>query len=236
VVNPILVALDFSTGDEAMTLAESVEPHVGGFKVGLELIMGDGPTVVERIVSLGKPVFCDVKLHDIPNTVEAAARQLGRLGVRWITVHAAGGEAMMRAAVGGLVETAPGPAGVLAVTVLTSLSADDLPTIGVPSDPRTQVTRLAALADASGVEGVVCSVAEVEAVAASAPRLVTVTPGIRPGGADPGDQARVATPASAITAGADLLVVGRPITRAPDPVASARAIAAEATAHHDRGR
>jgi orotidine-5'-phosphate decarboxylase len=235
-VNPVLVALDFPTGDEAMTLAELVEPHVGGFKVGLELIMGEGPTVIERVVSLGKPVFCDVKLHDIPNTVAAAACQLGRLGVRWMTVHAAGGEAMMRAAVEGLAETTPGPAGVLAVTVLTSLSAGDLPKIGVPSDPRGQVIRLAELADAAGVEGVVCSVAEVEAVAESVPRLVRVTPGIRPGGADPGDQARVATPRRAIAAGADVLVVGRPITRAPDPVATARAIAAEATGGHDRGR
>lgn len=227
-VNPVIVALDFPTGSEADRMARRVAPHVGGFKVGLELIMSEGPRVLSEIVALGRPVFCDVKLHDIPNTVGAAARQLGRLGVRWITVHAAGGQSMMRAAVEGLSETARDDAGVLAVTVLTSMSRDDLAEVGMGSHVGGQVARLAGIADRCGVEGIVCSVSEVREAAMAAPRLTRVTPGIRPKGAAPGDQARVATPRLAIDAGAALLVVGRPITRASDPARAAQAIADEA--------
>jgi orotidine-5'-phosphate decarboxylase len=227
VVNPILVALDFPTSVEAERMARLVDPHVGGFKVGLELVTGQGPEAIRRIVQLGKPVFCDVKLHDIPNTVGAAARQLGRLGVRWLTVHASGGVAMVEAAVEGLAASSEGEAGVLAVTVLTSLGSNDLEAMGMHADPRAQVRRLAAVAQAAGAEGVVCSVAEVRAVAISAPSLTKVTPGIRPAGSVLGDQARVATPRIAIEAGADWIVVGRPVTRAADPAAAARAIAEE---------
>lgn len=226
VTNPVLVALDLPTAEEAVRMARSLAPHVGGFKVGLELLMGPGPAVVAAVAELGKPVFCDAKLHDIPNTVEHAARQVGRLGARWLTVHAGGGEAMLRAAVEGLA-SAGNEAGILAVTVLTSLDAAALSSTGVTGSPGKQVARLARLAASAGVEGVVCSVKELGDVAQVAPDLVKVTPGVRPPGADAGDQARVATPQEAMARGADLLVIGRPITRAPDPVAAAAAIAAE---------
>jgi orotidine-5'-phosphate decarboxylase len=224
--NPILVALDVASAEQAVRLAKTLAPHVGGFKVGLELLMGPGPAVVSAVAELGLPVFCDAKLHDIPNTVEHAARQVGRMGARWLTVHASGGEPMMRAAVEGLADgSGARPSGVLAVTVLTSLDAATLTSTGVSGSPGRQVARLARLAAAAGVEGVVCSVKELGDVAQVAPNLVKVTPGVRPVGADAGDQARVATPAEAIERGADLLVIGRPITRAADPVAAAIEIA-----------
>ncbi len=225
--SPILVALDLPSAEEAVRMARSLAPHVGGFKVGLELLMGPGPAVVAAVAELGKPVFCDAKLHDIPNTVEHAARQVGRLGARWLTVHAGGGEAMMTAAVTGFSAGAGGrEVGILAVTVLTSLDAAALTSTGVGATPGRQVARLAKLAANAGVEGVVCSVKELGDVAQVAPHLLKVTPGVRPVGADVGDQARVATPEEAIARGADLLVIGRPITRAADPVAAAAEIAA----------
>lgn len=225
VSNPILVALDVPSAEQAVRLARTLVPHVGGFKVGLELLMGPGPAVVAAVAELGLPVFCDAKLHDIPNTVEQAARQVGRLGARWLTVHAGGGRPMMEAAVEGLAAGAGGaPCGVLAVTVLTSLDASMLAGIGVTGSPGRQVARLAKLAAVAGVEGVVCSVKELGDVAQVAPALVKVTPGVRPVGADAGDQARVATPVEAMRRGADLLVIGRPITRAEDPVAAAISI------------
>jgi orotidine-5'-phosphate decarboxylase len=225
--NPILVALDLPTAEEAVRMARSLAPHVGGFKVGLELLMGPGPAVVAAVAELGKPVFCDAKLHDIPNTVEQASRQVARLGARWLTVHAGGGESMMAAAVAGLAAGAGGRvAGILAVTVLTSLDAAGLASLGVSGTPGRQVARLAKLASSAGVEGVVCSVKELGDVAQVAPNLLKVTPGVRPLGAEVGDQARVATPEEAIARGANLLVIGRPITKAVDPVAAAAEIAA----------
>jgi orotidine-5'-phosphate decarboxylase len=225
--HPVIVALDVPTAEEAVRLARSLTPHVGGFKVGLELLMGPGVMTLAAVVELGLPVFADTKLHDIPNTVRAAARAIGRLGVRWLTVHAAGGRAMLEAAVTGLEEGAGnGHAGVLAVTVLTSLDAADLAATGVTGTPGRQVARLARLTDAAGAEGVVCSVKELGDVAQVAPRLLRATPGVRPAGADPDDQARVATPEDAVARGADLIVVGRSITRAPDPVEAARRVAA----------
>jgi orotidine-5'-phosphate decarboxylase len=225
--NPILVALDVPSAEQAVRMARSLAPHVGGFKVGLELLMGPGPAVVSAIAELGRPVFCDAKLHDIPNTVEQAARQVGRLGARWLTVHAGGGEPMMAAAVAGLAAGAGDRrAGVLAVTVLTSLGAAALTSTGVTGTPGRQVARLTKLAASAGVEGVVCSVKELGDVAQVAPQLLKVTPGVRPPGAAAGDQERVATPEEAMARGADLLVIGRPITRAEDPVAAAISIAA----------
>ena len=222
---PILVALDTSTADEAIRMAELVVDHVAGFKIGLELLMGPGAGLIEEIGSIGKPIFADAKLHDIPNTVEGAARQLGRAGARWVTVHASGGTEMMRAAVRGLQEGSDGAeAGILAVTVLTSIS--DLMPIGVPTTTASQVLRLAGLATVAGVEGIVCAPSEVNAVVSAAPGLLTVVPGIRPQGSDADDQARIGTPADAIANGADLLVIGRAITTAPDPVAAVAAIAA----------
>ena len=226
--NPLLVALDLPTAEEAVRLAERLAPHVGGFKVGLELLMGPGPATVAAIRQFGRPVFADAKLADIPNTVAAAARQLSALGARWVSVHATGGLEMMRAAVAGLAEGARGnPTGVLAVSVLTSLDGGHLGSVGISGTVGKQTARLARLAAEAGVEGMVCAVRELGDVRQVAPDLLRVTPGIRPAGSEPDDQARVATPLEAVKRGANLLVVGRPITRSKDPVAAARAIALE---------
>jgi orotidine-5'-phosphate decarboxylase len=227
-VSPVIVALDFGTIDQARSVAKVLEPHVGGFKVGLELLWAEGPSAVSEIAAIGLPVFADAKLHDIPNTVERAARQLGRLGARWVTVHASGGPQVLEAGVGGLGAVAH-DAGVLAVTVLTSMPEETLPVIGVGGNLGDQVERLSVLARASGAEGVVCSVPDV-ARARRAGDLLVATPGIRPEGVPSHDQARVATARAAIEAGSDLLVVGRAITGAADPVAAAVSMAAEVAA------
>lgn len=224
--NPVIVALDFPDARSAVTMAKRLAPHVGGFKVGLELLMGPGPATVAAVRELGLPVFVDAKLHDIPNTVEQAARQLGMLGARWVTAHGAGGPAMLEAAVAGLADGAGGhPAGILAITVLTSLGPADLAATGINGTPGRQVSRISRLAASAGVEGVVCSVKELGDVAQVAPDLVRVTPGIRTGGDSHHDQTRVSDPAEALRRGADWLVIGRSITRAPDPVEAAARIA-----------
>ncbi len=224
--NPILVALDVPTAEQAVRLATDLSPHVGGFKVGLELMMGPGPGVVAAVGKLGQPVFADAKLHDIPNTVHGAARQLGLAGARWVTAHAAGGEAMLEAAVAGL-EAGAGArsSGILAITVLTSLDEAGLVATGVGSTPGKLTARRARLAEQSGCEGVICSARELGVIADVTPRLLKVVPGIRPPGVALDDQARVATPEEALRRGADHLVVGRAITTAPDPVAAARDLA-----------
>jgi orotidine-5'-phosphate decarboxylase len=228
VTAPIVVALDVPTAEEAVRLAQAVRPHVAGFKVGLELLLGPGPAVVGALAADGSDVFVDAKLHDIPTTVERAAAQLGRVGARWVTVHAAGGGEQLRAAAEGLSTGAGGRrAGVLAVTVLTSLDEAALAEVGVSGSPGRQTSRLAKLAARSDSEGVICSVKELGVVAEVAPDLLRVTPGIRPAGAEADDQRRVATPAEAIQRGANYLVVGRPITRAKDPAAAAAAIKEE---------
>jgi orotidine-5'-phosphate decarboxylase len=227
VVSPLIVALDVPTQAEAVDLARMLQPHVGGFKVGLELLMGEGPAVVSRVIELGSPVFVDAKLHDIPNTVARAARRLGEIGARWVTVHASGGEEMVRVATEALAESSEGRAGALAVTVLTSLDQHGLATTGVERILGDQVAAMAELGARAGAEGVVCAVTEAPLVKESGLDLTIVTPGIRPAGAESSDQRRVATPGAAIEAGADLLVVGRPITAAPDPVAAAITIAGE---------
>lgn len=219
-MSPIIVALDFPTLEEARALAGQVSDHVAGFKVGLELLTGVGPRAIEAIADLGKPVFADAKLHDIPNTVESAARRIADAGARWVTVHASGGSDMMRAAV-----VAMGTEGVLAVTVLTSLTSSDLEETGVTKSPTEQVLRLAALGEAAGVEGLVCSPEEVGALRGSGVALSLFTPGIRLPGHERDDQKRVATPQLASAAGADYLVIGRSITRAEHPAVVAREIA-----------
>ncbi len=225
--NPILVALDVSTAEEAVRLAKALAPHVGGFKVGLELLMGPGAAVVAALAALDRLVFADAKLHDIPTTVGRAARQLGRLGARWVSVHASGGSRMLEAAAEGLNEGAGGrPAGLLGVTVLTSLAGEDLTEAGVSVSPGRQTARLAKLAAAGGCEGVVCSPAELGVIAQVAPQLLKVTPGIRPSGTPADDQRRTASPREALERGADYLVIGRPILRDPDPGSAARAILA----------
>lgn len=223
-MNRVLVALDVPTAAEALALAETLQPHVGGFKIGLELLMGDGPAIVSQVAALGSPVFVDAKLHDIPNTVGRAAERLGSMGARWVTVHASGGSEMVRVASEALNESSGGTGGVLAVTVLTSLGVYELAEIGIDRPLDELVASLARSAAGAGAEGVVCAVTEARLVHALGLGLTVVTPGIRPAGAGPSDQKRVATPEAAIKAGSDLLVIGRPITAAPDVVAAAIAI------------
>lgn len=220
-VSPVIVALDMPSLEEAERLATSLVDDVGGFKVGMELLMGEGPRAISAIADIGLPVFADAKLHDIPNTVGRAAERIRSAGARWVTVHAAGGVSMIEAAVKGM-----GGSGVLAVTMLTSLGGEDLPVIGVDMTPTDYVERLAGLAEAAGAEGVVCSPEEIATVRHAKPGLRIFTPGVRPETHEPGDQRRVATPERALADGADYLVIGRPITRAPDPVLAAREIAA----------
>lgn len=219
----ICAALDFPSWERAEPFSRAIAPAVGMLKVGLELFAAEGPPVVRAAAALGLPVFLDLKLHDIPNTVEGAARSAARSGASLLTVHASGGAEMVSAAVRG----ANGKLRVLAVTVLTSLDAGALRAIGLDGPPEAAVVRLARLAVAAGAGGLVCSPHEVGAVRAAVGQgPLLVVPGVRPPGAARGDQARVATPAEAVAAGADVVVIGRPLRDAPDPVEAARAIAA----------
>jgi orotidine-5'-phosphate decarboxylase len=217
---------------EAIAVAARVVAYVGVVKVGLSLFVEHGPRVVEPFLKLGSRVFLDLKLHDIPNTVELAAARAAALGVSFLTVHASGGSAMLRAAQAGAVEGAA-RAGtqvpvILAVTVLTSMDEVALREIGVPSAPDRQALSLAALTARAGIGGLVCSAREAALLRREVgPKMLLCTPGIRPTGTSANDQARVETPSSAIYAGSDLLVIGRPITSAEDPVAAAAAIEAE---------
>lgn len=217
----VIVALDLRTAEEAVRLANALAEYVAGFKVGLGLLHGPGPGLVGTLARIG-PVFADAKLHDIPSQVKMAARRLGEYGARWVTAHASGGVAMLEAAGEGLAAGSGGAeSGILAVTVLTSIDAAEATALFGRS-PGQLTSRLAKRAAAAGVEGVVCSPRELGVVAEVAPGLRRVTPGIRPEGSGPDDQRRTATPSEARERGADLLVVGRPITGAPDPVAAAR--------------
>ncbi|HEV2424827.1 MAG TPA: orotidine-5'-phosphate decarboxylase [Terriglobia bacterium] len=226
----LIVALDVSSAEAALLLADRLRSQVGVFKVGLELYSAQGPALVRELVNRGVRVFLDLKLHDIPNTVGGAARELAALGVSIMTIHASGGRAMMQAALEGARSgTGAGqPPLVIGVTALTSLAEGDLADIGWRESPEGVVLRLAALAQAAGLSGVVASPQEAAAIRRSCGSGFTiVTPGIRPASASRDDQARAATPEAAIRAGADFLVVGRPITQSPDPVAAARTIAHE---------
>jgi orotidine-5'-phosphate decarboxylase len=212
-VNPIFVAVDTPDLARARAIAEAVHGAAGGLKLGLEFFSANGPDGVRRIAELGLPIFLDLKLHDIPNTVAKAVEALRPLEPAILTVHAAGGRAMMEAARA----AAPSSTRIVAVTVLTSLDETDLAAAGVSGSPAEQVQRLATLARGSTVDGIVCSGAEVAAARAAWPDGFFVVPGVRPAGAAIGDQKRVVTPAQALDAGASVLVVGRPITGAPDP-------------------
>jgi len=219
----ICAALDFPGWSAAEPFARAVAPEVGLLKVGLKLFAAEGPSAVRAAAALGRPVFLDLKLHDIPNTVEGAARSAAASGAALLTVHASGGPEMVRAAVRG----AGAGTRVLAVTVLTSLDDAALSAVGLAGPAEAAVVRLARLAVAAGAGGLVCSPHEVAAVrAAVGPGPLLVVPGVRPPGAARGDQARVATPAEAVRAGADVVVVGRPLREGGDPAAAARAIAA----------
>ncbi len=222
-MKPVFVAIDTPDLARAEALARAVAPHVGGIKLGLEFFAAHGPAGVAAVAALGLPLFIDLKFHDIPNTVAGAVRALAPLAPAIITVHAAGGAAMLATAKAAAL---PGTK-VVAVTVLTSLDAEDLTAIGVSGDPVAQVLRLAGLARSSGIDGVVASPHEAAAVRAAWPEAVIIVPGVRPAGSDTGDQKRVMTPREALTAGASVLVIGRPITGASDPAAAAAAIAAE---------
>ena len=220
--NPVYVAVDTGDFARAEMLARAVAPYVGGLKLGLEFFMANGPEGVRRMAALGLPVFLDLKLHDIPNTVAGALRSLAPLGIAVTNVHAGGGAAMLAAARA----ACPPPVKLIAVTVLTSLDDTDMASMGVGDGAATQVERLARLTRDAGLDGIVCSPHEVAAAKAAWPDGYFVVPGVRPEGSDMGDQKRAMTPREALAAGASMLVIGRPITGAADPAEAARAIAA----------
>lgn len=222
--NPIYVALDTADPDVALALARKVAPWSGGLKVGLEFVSAHGPSGIRQIVALGLPVFLDVKLHDIPNTVAGAVRALASLGVAIVNIHASGGRTMMQAAK----DAAGGRMKVIGVTVLTALDDSDMRDIGMSGSATEQAVRLAKLAKDSGLDGVVCGAPDLAAIrSACGPDFLTVVPGSRPAGSDAADQKRFMTPSGARAAGADILILGRPVTGAADPAAAARAVAAE---------
>jgi orotidine-5'-phosphate decarboxylase len=220
----LIVALDVSSAAAAQKIVAAVGDSAFCYKVGMQLYTAEGPRVVRDLVASGRRVFLDLKYHDIPNTVAAAVREAAGLGVSMLTIHASGGGKMMRAATEAA-RNLNGALMVLAVTVLTSFDDSDLDKIGIHGRVQDQVLRLAALALADGCHGVVASAQEASALRSELEGdFAIVTPGVRPAGAEPGDQARVATPAEAIAAGATHIVVGRPITAAADPASEARAI------------
>ena len=221
-MNHIYVAIDTPDLDRALDLAKSVRKLAGGLKLGLEFFSANGPTGVQRMAKLGLPLFLDLQLHDIPNTVAKAIQALSPLEPSVLTVHAAGGRAMLEDAKA----AAPAATRIVAVTVLTSLDKGDLQDAGVAGSPADQVKRLAGLARASGLDGIVCSGAEVGAAHKVWPKGFFVVPGVRPAGSGVGDQKRVVTPRAALDDGASILVIGRPITGAADPAEALRAIAA----------
>lgn len=220
--NPIYLALDIPQLDAAEALARKVKGHVGGLKLGLEFFCAHGHHGVHEIAKIGLPIFLDLKLHDIPNTVAAAMQAIHVLEPAIVTIHASGGRAMM--------EDAKAAAGehtkIVAVTLLTSLDESDMAATGIGGSAHDQVMRLADLAHAAGLDGIVCSGQEVGAVHRQWKDGFFVVPGLRPAGGAMGDQKRAVTPREARDAGASVLVIGRPISRAEDPVAAARAIEA----------
>ena len=223
----LIVALDVSSTEAAEDMVRRLEGTCQWFKVGLELFTAAGPAVVEALAARGYSVFLDLKFHDIPNTVAGAVRSAAGLGVRMMSVHAAGGPAMLAAACAALDDVADAPQ-LLAVTVLTSMDEAQLKATGMRRSPAEQVELLARMGWEAGIRGFVCSPHEVTAVRAlTGAEGVLVVPGIRPAGAEAGDQKRMATPADALCAGASYLVVGRPITRAPEPARAAEAILRE---------
>ena len=221
-MKPVFVAIDTPDIHRAVALARQVRGIAGGVKLGLEFFCANGHQGVLRMAERELPIFLDLKLHDIPNTVAKAVEALAPLSPAILTVHAAGGREMLAAAK----KAAPPSTKVVAVTVLTSLDQGDLRDIGVEASPADQVTRLAELAQESGVDGIVCSGAEVAHAKAAWPEGFFVVPGVRPAGADVGDQKRVVTPREALDDGASVLVIGRPITGAPDPAQAVSDIAA----------
>ena len=226
----LIVALDVSTTAEAEAMVTRLGPAVGFYKIGLELFCATGPDVVARVKAQGKRVFLDLKLHDIPRTVERAVKSCASLGVDLLTIHSSGGRAMIRAAADAAAACGTAAPRIVAVTCLTSLDQTDLTDLGIQRIMAEQVAALGALAVNSGANGSVCSPQEVAAMRKLlGPAALLVTPGVRPAGAAVGDQKRVATPAQAVRDGSTHLVVGRPILEATDPRAAAAAICAEMT-------
>lgn len=220
--SPIYVAIDTPDLERAKLIATKVKGHVGGIKLGLEFFSANGRAGIREMATLNMPIFLDLKLHDIPNTVAKAVQALRPLKPAILTVHAAGGRAMMEDAKA----AAPEGTKVVAVTVLTSLDGDDLRSIGLSGDPHEQVERLTLLAKEAGLDGVVCSGNEVRAAKKLWPRGFFVVPGVRPAQGPVADQKRVVTPRQALDSGASIIVVGRPITQAEHPGEAARAIEA----------
>jgi orotidine-5'-phosphate decarboxylase len=230
----ILVALDTTDTAAALAIAEGLKGAVGGVKLGKEFFTAQGPEGVRRVSAAGLPVFLDLKFHDIPNTVAGAVRAAGPLKPFMLNVHASGGRAMMEAAVKAAdkAATATGQRPILlAVTVLTSLSDEDLIEVGINNETKAQVAKLAKLAQDAGMDGVVCSAHEIKVIrSVCGPDFKLVVPGIRPAWAAKGDQKRVVTPRDAVSLGADYLVIGRPITQSDDPIEAAGRIADELSA------
>ncbi len=225
--SPVIVALDFPSQEAALALLERLDPALCRVKIGKELFTRAGPGLVERVVARGFDVFLDLKYHDIPNTVAAACDAAADLGVWMMNLHASGGRRMMEAAAERLAQRHSRPL-LIAVTILTSLGAEDLAEIGFHGEPADNVRHLARLSAESGMDGVVCSPLEAAMLREERGRdFLLVTPGVRPGGAALGDQKRVMTPRDALAAGASHLVVGRPITAAPEPLEALRAIVDE---------
>lgn len=225
----VIVALDYPSANQALAFVDRVRPEMCGLKVGKELFVASGPQLIDRLIMRDFKVFLDLKFHDIPNTVANACRAAANLGVWMMNVHASGGPKMMRAAVAALsdIPKERRPL-IIGVTVLTSMDQDQLSAVGIDRAANVQVANLSKLAEDCGLDGVVCSALEVAALRTMRkPEFLLVTPGIRPAGSDAGDQVRIATPAGAVMAGSDYLVIGRPITEAPDPVAALEAINAE---------
>jgi orotidine-5'-phosphate decarboxylase len=231
--NPIIIALDVDSADQALGLVERLHGIAGMFKVGKRLFTAAGPDVVRKIIAMGEHVFLDLKFHDIPTTVAQAGLEAMRLGVSIFNLHALGGSRMMRATVEAINEAAEREKFqrplILGVTVLTSHNQASLNEVGIERELADEVVSLAQLCEASGIDGVVASPQEIITIrnAASRPGFVILTPGVRPAGTANDDQIRVMTPAEAIRAGADYLVVGRPVTAAADPVGAAQKILAE---------
>lgn len=228
VERPVIVALDYPDAASARAFAAQVRPDVCRLKVGKELFVAAGPDFVSELVEQGFSVFLDLKFHDIPNTVAQACKAAARLGVWMMNVHASGGPRMLAAAREAL-ESGTGDRPLLiAVTVLTSMGEDELHAIGVSASPEAQVSRLARLTKDAGLDGVVCSAREATRLRSEIGQdFALVTPGIRPAGSDVGDQTRILTPAQALAAGSDYLVIGRPITQAADPLAALESIMQE---------
>jgi len=226
----IFVALDYADAESAWPLIDQLSPQQCGLKVGKELFTSAGPDFVKALVKRGFKVFLDLKFHDIPNTAGKAVRAAAELGVWMVNVHASGGRRMLEAARDAIADM-PNKPHLIAVTVLTSMTEEDLQEVGITVSPQQQVLRLAQLTKAAGLDGVVCSAQEAEMIAEQCGKgFIRVTPGIRPVGAEQGDQRRVMTPPEAAALGIEVLVIGRPITQASDPVAALNAIHESLTA------